>query len=134
MSLGKTRVQNVKVKYIRRDFGNPDMNLKDWMALPQNVYVGRKKVVFVPSENGGKERWPPQDSPLANPYKVGRDGTREEVIALYRDHLLAQIAQGIVRIDTLKSLKGKNLGCWCAPEPYHADVIAEIVERMDILN
>lgn len=125
-----TSVKNVKVKFIRKEYNNPGINLKDWMALPENVYVGRKGIVFVPTPEGGKERWPKRDSPLANPYKVGKDGDREEVVCLYRNYLLTQIARGSINIDYLKSLKGKNLGCWCAPEACHADVIAELVDQI----
>jgi hypothetical protein len=60
-----------------------------------------------------------------NPFKLGRDGTREEVIEKYRlwiqdqPHLLAQLSW----------LKGKRLGCYCAPLPCHGDVLIELVEE-----
>lgn len=28
-----------------------------------------------------------------------------------------------------KMLKGKRLGCWCAPKPCHGDVLARIAEE-----
>ena len=70
---------------------------------PYDIYIGR------PSKWG-------------NPFTIGKDGTREEVILKYIDwleqqpQLLAQISE----------LKGKTLGCWCHPKPCHGDILAEI--------
>ncbi len=56
-----------------------------------------------------------------NPFKIGRDGTREEVIAKYREHLM----ETGLYLDT-KELAGKDLVCWCAPQACHADVLLEL--------
>lgn len=70
---------------------------------PFDVYIGR------PSKWG-------------NPYVIGRDGTRAEVIAKYREYLL-----GFPELySALPELRGKILGCWCAPGPCHGDVLAEL--------
>jgi hypothetical protein len=55
-----------------------------------------------------------------NPFIIGRDGSREEVIAKYEDHLRYQPEL----INALDELRGKTLGCFCAPEPCHGDVLA----------
>ena len=59
-----------------------------------------------------------------NPFMIGRDGTRAEVIALYEKWLNEQ------RRDLLhaaqRELTGKVLGCWCAPQPCHGDVLLKI--------
>lgn len=55
-----------------------------------------------------------------NPFVLGRDGTREEVIAQYEEWLLGQ--PGLV--TSLHGLRGKILGCWCAPLACHGDVLA----------
>lgn len=26
-------------------------------------------------------------------------------------------------------MKGKNLGCWCHPEPCHEDILLELIEK-----
>ena len=52
----------------------------------------------------------------------GRDGTREEVIAKYR----AWLVQQPELMATLPELQGKDLACWCAPEPCHAEVLGEL--------
>lgn len=64
-----------------------------------------------------------------NPFVIGRDGDRATVIVLYREHLDAELASGRVTLEELAALHGKRLGCWCAPEPCHGDVLAEVAER-----
>jgi hypothetical protein len=73
---------------------------------PFDVYIGR------PSKWG-------------NPFVIGRDGTRDEVIEKYRRWITRQPAL----LADIKTLAGKTLGCWCAPQPCHGDVLAELVAR-----
>jgi hypothetical protein len=73
---------------------------------PDCVYVGR------PSKWG-------------NPFVIGRDGSRDEVIAKYR----AWIVQQPALMTALHELRGKGLVCWCAPERCHADVLIELANR-----
>jgi len=79
------------------------------------VYVGRAL------RRGG---WDLAASPLANPFRPGRDGSRSEVVARYREYLLSRPDL----LALLPGLRGKRLGCWCAPEPCHAEVIAELAD------
>ena len=69
---------------------------------PDAVYVGR------PSKWG-------------NPFVIGRDGTREEVIEKYRVYLFAMGNYALLS-DT-QELKGKDLVCWCSPLSCHADIL-----------
>lgn len=108
-------VVNCKVKYIR-DGGYS--NLKEWMEDEENVYVGRGGIVFI----DGK-RFPPNSSPFANKWKVGRDGTREEVLEKYEKWLNEKLRDDSKFRKKFFLLKGKNLGCWCHPERCHADII-----------
>lgn len=59
-------------------------------------------------------------SKWGNPFVIGKDGTREEVIAKYKGWLFA-------RPETLSQIKqelaGKNLACFCAPKPCHGDIL-----------
>ena len=75
---------------------------------PHDVYIGR------PSKWG-------------NPFTIGRDGTREEVIDKYRDYIL----QNFDLYDALPELRGKVLGCWCKPKPCHGDVLIELLRHID---
>ena len=61
-------------------------------------------------------------SKWGNPFEIGVDGTREEVIVKYREYLLSNKHL----MNDLHELKGKTLGCWCKPHPCHGDVIAEV--------
>jgi hypothetical protein len=86
----------------------PVLNAKHVGKKPtaDRVYVGR------PSKWG-------------NPFVIGRDGTRDEVIAKYR----AWIARQPSLMAALGELRGKHLVCWCAPERCHADVLIELANR-----
>ncbi len=59
-----------------------------------------------------------------NPFVIGRDGTREHVIASYERWLKDQPRL----MAALPELRGKVLGCWCAPLPCHGDVLARLAE------
>lgn len=85
------------------------MHIGDQAALaPDSVFVGR------PSAWG-------------NPYKIGRDGTRDEVIAQYRERLL----RSPDLLARLPELQGKYLICFCAPLPCHADVLFELANSKE---
>ena len=68
-------VVNVRVKYVR-PLGYE--NLKEWTLDPNNVYIGRKGIVFVDGE-----RFPKFDSTFANPYKLSNNLSREKALELY---------------------------------------------------
>jgi hypothetical protein len=78
-------------------------------------------------------------SPWGNPFIIGEDGTRAYCIHLFRFLLAGHIAittrapvaaqrAFVVHAgDRWKSLKGKNLACWCsAQSACHADVLLEL--------
>lgn len=74
---------------------------------PYDVYIGRP----------GK--W-------GNPFQIGRDGTREEVIRKYREWIMTQPEL----LAALPELRGKVLGCWCKPAACHGDVLKELAESI----
>jgi len=84
-------------------------------AFADVVYVGRAM------HRGG---WHLAASPLANPFRLGPDGSRPEAVARYREYLLARPDL----LALLPELRGRRLGCWCAPLPCHADVLAELAD------
>lgn len=111
-------VVNVKVQYLRPQYAN----LEEWMANPNNVYIGRRGIVFI-----DKCRFPKEDSIWANPFKLGKDGTRDEIIEKYRKYILDKIKNDKLDISVLK---GKNLGCWCKPEGCHGDVLIHLINSL----
>jgi hypothetical protein len=61
-----------------------------------------------------------------NPFEIPGDGDRDTVIAAYRDYYLPHKPS---LLATLPKLRGRALGCWCAPEACHGDVLKEWAER-----
>lgn len=55
--------------------------------------------------------------------------SREESIERHRIDFNARIELDPAFAAFIKSLKGKRLGCWCAPLSCHCDVIAEYANR-----
>ena len=115
-------VVNVKVKYIRPCGFN---NLYEWCNHANNAYIGRKGVVFI-----NNVRYPPDNSIFHNPFKIDKDGDRDEVLKKYREYILKKIEKEPEFEQSIKSLKGKNLGCWCHPLPCHGDILLEIIENI----
>jgi len=66
-------------------------------------------------------------SKWGNPFTIGRDGSRAEVIEKYRDYIL----NNLELLACLQELRGKTLGCWCAPQPCHGDVLVELVNATE---
>lgn len=64
-------------------------------------------------------------SKWGNRFVIGRDGNRAEVIAKYRVWLMQQTAL----LADLHELRGKRIGCFCAPKACHGDVLAELADR-----
>lgn len=84
---------------------------KDKSKREYDVYIGRA--------GQGKNGY------FGNPFLLGLDGSREEVIEKYKTYFFKRIAEDIVfRLDVL-TLKGKKLGCFCHPLACHGDVIAK---------
>ena len=63
-----------------------------------------------------------------NPFRIGEDGSRDEVIARYRAHLWRHIQAGDVTLEELAELDGCWLACWCEPLLCHGDVLARAAE------
>lgn len=116
-------IVNCKVQYIRPKYNN----LEEWISDNNNFYIGRPGVVFV-----NKKRYPTSSSIFANPYKIGKDGTREEVIVKYKEYMIGKLENDKSLVEQLISLKGKNLGCWCYPEPCHGNVLLELIDKYSV--
>lgn len=74
---------------------------------PFNVYIGRPY------------KW-------GNPFKIGKDGSRQEVIQKYKDMIIVN-TELINQIPI--ELKGNTLGCWCKPCPCHGDVLVDLADK-----
>lgn len=68
-------------------------------------------------------------SPFGNPFVIGRDGERDEVIKKYRQ-LFYEMIENDPRFKVkVRGLKGKVLGCHCKPHACHGDIIREYIEN-----
>lgn len=63
-------------------------------------------------------------TPWGNPFIIGVHGTREQVIARYREWVVKQKHL----MDKLHELRGKRLGCCCKPLACHGDILVELCE------
>lgn len=102
-----------------------DRSANNFMLV--HIYIGRA--------SGDYER-----SPLANPYRIGYHGDRDEVIEKYRRFLwgeLKQYASGIessavTELIRIASYHYANwdviLMCWCKPQACHGDIVIKAVE------
>jgi len=69
-------------------------------------------------------------TPFGNPYRIGPDGTREEVVARYEQDFLYRVEHDLPFRARVEALEGASaLLCWCAPLSCHATVIARYLER-----
>lgn len=59
-----------------------------------------------------------------NPFTIGKDGTREEVIKKFKEYILNKPDL----LKDLPELKGKTLACWCSPNACHGDILMELAE------
>ena len=78
------------------------------------------KINEAPAEAGYVGR----GSAWGNPFKIGVDGDRAEVIAKFKAYAEAKYKEDPT---WLYALRGKDLVCFCAPLPCHADIIIELI-------
>lgn len=83
----------------------------------QGIYVGRP-------------------NPLGNPFVIGRDGEREDVIAKYSEWLNVLLqdpdsiqSREIGRLTQLARKQDITLVCWCCPLACHAEVIRDAINE-----
>jgi len=100
----KTKVVNINktTRYTKKSF------LKDGELY---IYCGRPKK-------------------LSNPYHIGKDGTRKEVIKKFRVFLDSnKIIDELIGFIKDKTPSSVVLGCYCKPLPCHCDVIKERLDN-----
>tara|TARA_R110002051_G_scaffold251087_1_gene310445 strand:- start:5 stop:307 length:303 start_codon:yes stop_codon:yes gene_type:complete len=86
------------------------VNLRD---EDYDVYIGR----------GGHNGY------FGNPFVLGRDGNREQVIKKYEEWFERKLKEDKEFKARILELNGQRLGCFCKPYACHGDVIAEYVNN-----
>ena len=88
-------------------------NKRDPLVPKDAVYVGR------PTKFG-------------NPFTINKHQTREQAIELYK-RWIYDPPRDWLWTAAKAELKGKDLVCWCAPLPCHADILLEIANEDSLL-
>lgn len=94
------------------------------MNTRSNPVMSKTRVVHIHTSRfdvfiGRPSKW-------GNPFQIGVHGTRDEVIELYKDWIHKQ--KHLMRAIKTE-LKGRTLGCFCAPNACHGDILAEIADE-----
>lgn len=90
-------------------------SVETWTA--KHVYIGR-------AATWRRKRLP--RSPFANPFRIGRDGDRYEVIAKWGPWASSQ--PGLLE-RIRRELTDKILVCWCSPKACHGDILAALCDQ-----
>lgn len=92
------------------------------------IKVVNKKTYKGPGEYIGRP------NVLGNPFKIGQDGDRDQVMQKYRRWLWEKIqaggqaAQELDKLTNIATERDLVLICWCAPAPCHGDIIKKAIE------
>lgn len=100
------------------------IHVDDMPNYPDAIYIGRA--------NGRRGL---KASKWQNPFKIGHDGTRNEVVSRFR-YLMATS----VRRAELRELAGRPLACWCRHDgeertddnTCHGDVLVELIRELGL--
>lgn len=60
-----------------------------------------------------------------NPFIVGRDGPRGVCVEMHKEY----IVNAPELLSDLHELRGKDLVCFCAPRPCHADILLKLANE-----
>ena len=85
-------------------------DIDKWLEEEDNIYIGRSTEEI------------PSGSDWGNPYTLGTFKSRRKVVQLYEEHVKSTKDL----LNTVSGLKGKVLGCWCAPDQCHGEVLHKL--------
>lgn len=114
----------------------PDPWTPDERDLRKRLEAGETVVISMRAEgHPNLRRWAEQNrlferidrrTEWGNPFEMPADGDRLTVIANYDQYYMPHKPSLLSRLG---ELRGKALGCWCAPLACHGDVLKERAER-----
>jgi uncharacterized protein DUF4326 len=82
------------------------IHVADRKQTKDEVYIGRGSV-------------------FGNPFRIGRDGDRADVVHKFQVSFRARLAEDPEFWYAVQGLRGKTLMCYCKPQLCHGDVIAQ---------
>ena len=89
-----------------------DVNdVKLWLTHPDNVYIGRQTKTV-------------QGSKWGNPYVITWNFNRRQAVQHYKVY----IHRNKELLQSLGELRGKTLGCWCAPRWCHGHILKQLLD------
>ena len=92
------------------------------------------KITFVSNKDKGEhfDTYIGRGTQWGNPYAIGQDGDRDEVIRKFAYDFSRNFLRGGDDFnEKLKLLRGHTLGCHCKPYACHGDVLAEYLNKLD---
>lgn len=95
-------------------------DLIDQLEAGQTIVINLRDPIATALERAGYVTRIDRNSPWGNPFILDDDGTRDQVVDAYRNHYLPNKPSLLNRIH---ELRGRALGCWCAPAACHGDAL-----------
>lgn len=108
--------------------------VKSYLSEVIPVRYIQDKITFVSNKDKGDhfDTYIGRGTLWGNPYAIGQDGDREEVIRKFAyDFNRGFLRGGEDFNEKLKALRGHTLGCHCKPYACHGDVLAEYLNKLD---
>lgn len=96
------------------------------LRAPYDVYIGRGH----DPETKQPGEWGNPFSHMPGTSAQYRVNSRAEAILAYERYLRERLAAESQLKKKLHQLKGKTLGCWCAPKACHGEVLVKIITEL----
>jgi len=121
------KVQRQTAAAASDDWPDDETNLRKRLDAGETIVVNldRQHHIVGYARSRGLLTVVDRSSPWGNPFMLNDDGDRDACCDKYRDHYLPHKTR---LMSEVRSLRGRALGCHCAPERCHADAIAEAAE------
>ena len=82
-------------------------DINEWMENKKNIYIGRACRSYTSA------------SYWQNPFSISSTCSREQAISRYEEF----VKQDEEMLESLPSLGGMTMGCWCVPLPCHGQIL-----------
>ncbi|WOA52333.1 DUF4326 domain-containing protein [Dickeya solani] len=110
------------------------LDFRDVLSDKITVRYITDKITFVSNKDRGEhfDTYCGRGTLWGNPYAIGVDGDRDEVIRKFKyDFDRDYLRGGNDFKENLKKLRGHTLGCHCKPYACHGDVLAQYLNELD---